>query len=124
MIRKLTIAACLLSSMTASAGMWGPTSHSRANCVNNESITWWSGHPYTWRVTSEHYNIHGIDTHKIDTGYTKTWRQAAVHWNEAPLNQHTWIVNGAYYMRYFATTDVLTGTESVNDCSIYDGWWD
>ena len=46
---------CSIGSI-ANAGINGTTAHSRANCVNNESITWWLGHSYNWRVVRYAFN--------------------------------------------------------------------
>jgi len=43
-------------SINAYAGHDRTTVHSRANCLKNESITWWYLHPYDWRVVSYHSN--------------------------------------------------------------------
>ncbi|WP_157698153.1 hypothetical protein [Legionella clemsonensis] len=45
---KITACALLSATVTAHAGINATTAHSRANCVNNESITWWLGHSYDW----------------------------------------------------------------------------
>lgn len=107
----------------ANAGLLATTVHSRANCVNNESITWWLGHAYDWRVVSFHNNIYG-GYHSIDTGYAVTWRQAAVHWGEAPLNDHRWAVSGFHYLSDYGNGKVPFDSTAVGDCSIYNGWWD
>lgn len=41
-IEKLTGCALLAITISAHAGLWSTTIHSRANCFNNESITWWA----------------------------------------------------------------------------------
>jgi hypothetical protein len=58
---KIIVSALLfgLQINIAHAGLAATTVHSRANCSNNESITWWLGHPYDWRVVSIHTNIYG-----------------------------------------------------------------
>lgn len=49
---KIIIPALLIGLQinVANAGLAATTVHSRANCINNESITWWLGHAYDWRV--------------------------------------------------------------------------
>jgi len=47
--QKLTVCAALVISAHAHSGLDWTTVHSRANCLNNESITWWYLHPYAWR---------------------------------------------------------------------------
>ncbi|MGM9454658.1 hypothetical protein ACTAZI_15120 [Legionella bozemanae] len=58
---KIIIPALLIGLQinVANAGLAVTTVHSRANCINNESITWWLGHAYDWRVLSAHVNIYG-----------------------------------------------------------------
>lgn len=110
-------------SLNLHAGLVSTTVHSRANCHNNESITWWLGHPYDWRVVSVHTDIYG-GGHTIDTGYEYTWRQAAVHWGEAPHGDHRWVVSGYHYLKQYGTGKVPFDTTTTGDCSIYNGWWD
>ena len=59
----------LMVSLVSHAGLYKTTIHSRANCLNNESITWWNGNPYSWRVVSIHTHTPTNQTHLIDTGY-------------------------------------------------------
>ena len=117
---KMTACALMVASLSANAGLWGTTAHSRANCVNNESITWYAGHSFNWRVVSFH-NING-GYHYIDTGMGYTWRQAAVHWNESyPGGKY--FVSGFHYYEDRGR-QVLDVNTTASDCSIYDGWWD
>jgi hypothetical protein len=113
----------LLFSFKLYSGTTATTVHSRANCYNNESITWWLFHPYNWKVVSIHISIYG-DSHLVDTGFSYTWRQAAVHWGEAPLGDHRWVVNGYHYLIDYGNGRVPFDTTNVKDCNIYNGWWD
>jgi hypothetical protein len=128
-MRKLKVCiyiSCLTGSLSCNAGLIATTVHSRANCSNNESITWWLGHPYDWRVVSIHTNIYG-GSHDIDTGYAYTWRQAAVHWGEAPMKEppdRRWYVNGYHYLESYGKGKVPFDTTYARDCDIYNGWWD
>lgn len=97
----LALSGMLITSVTF-AGVWATTAHSRANCINNESITWWLGHAYDWRVVSIHNENITKTAHHIDTGYAVTWRQAAVHWNEAPLGFKNWSVSGHHFLSDYA----------------------
>ena len=105
------------------AGLHGLTAHSRANCGNNESITWQANGNFYSRIISYHNYDHEQKCF-IDTGKVFTWRNAAVHWGEAPN-----IINGkwavfAYHILYSTNGMPYTWTVTdVNDCSIYDGWW-
>ena len=125
-IKTIPILCCtlpLILSMNAYAGIMAPTAHSRANCGNNESITWHLGHSYWYRVISFHYPIKGKNiNHVEDTGKAFTWRSAAVHWGESfPGGQY--FVQGFHYYYPWGEErlDVMT---SASDCNIYDGWWD
>jgi len=96
---------------------------------NNESITWNARHSYFWRVVSFHhynYNRPNDGYHKIDTGMSETWRQAAVHWNEAPpgATNSTYLVVGFHYYLDNDGRERLDCITDARDCSIYDGWWD
>lgn len=123
-MKKLLIVILLTTCFTMSyAGFNGRTQHSRANCVNNETITWDATRNWTLFTRSYHYHG-GFMQHVVEVGWDSTWRSAAVHWNEAyPGNG--WNVTGEHWM----TTSVpnqptLIEMTYVDDCSIYDGWWD
>lgn len=122
-INSAIVAASIITACNANAGVTATTANSRANCINNESVTWWLGHPYNWRVVSTHSNIYG-GGHLIDTGYSNTWRQAAIHWNEAPLDDHRWYVAGYHYLAEYASGRTPFAITYAINCNIYDGWWD
>lgn len=124
-ISKITACALISMAVSAHAGFWGTTTHSRANCFNNESITWYANHAFDWRVVSFHnYNFNNPNSgyHYIDTGMSYTWRQAAVHWNESAPGG-TYFVSGFHYYLDRGRQILDTNTQA-SDCSIYDGWWD
>lgn len=124
-VGRLTACALLCSTITAHAGFWSTTAHSRANCFNNESITWNGAHSYYWRVISFHnYDLNNPNKgyHMIDTGMSYTWRQAAVHWNESPPGGK-YFVSGFHYFLDRGREILDTNTQA-SDCSIYNGWWD
>ncbi len=117
--------AILSASSLSHAGLVATTAHSRANCVNNESITWWLGHSFNWRVASTHYASNGGYQHVVDTGFEYTWRSAAVHWGEAyPGNSYRWQVTGYHFIDTYGNGRVPFDITYATDCSIYDGWWD
>jgi hypothetical protein len=106
----------------ASAGMNGYTNHSRANCTNNESISWdWTN--YWWLMTrSDHYSLYSDQLkHIVQTERELTWRSAAVHWGEGGQG---WKVHGFHWRHYTDGTYHLEAEEWITDCSIYNGWWD
>lgn len=106
------------------AGFNGFTVHSRANCANNESISWdWT---HEWRLVtySEHY-YKGKLVHTLIDPDRWTRRSAAVHWGESfDLINKPYVVIGTHWRHYTDNTFHIEGRESVNDCSLYDGWWD
>lgn len=109
----------------ASAGVWATTIHSRANCFNNESITWWANNPNWWHVISVHHhdgNNPGAGRHIVDTGMGYTWRQAAVHWNESPPGGRYFVVGFHYYI--VNGQEYLDNNTRADGCSLYNGWWD
>jgi hypothetical protein len=110
----------LLSACLAHAGLDSTTVHSRANCLNNESITWWYLHPYNWRVVSMHHHIQYGEMHSIDTGYDYTWRQHAIHWGE-PIASGKWEVWGYHYLKGYHDRTPFDSTYA-DDCRIIDGW--
>lgn len=116
---KITGCALLAVSITGEAGLYRTTVHSRANCLNNESITWWAGHRATWRVVSIHKHVPTNQMHLIDTGYHYNDRVAAVHWGEGVHGG--FVVWGYHYLEgwnggmYFADTYAET-------CNIIEGW--
>jgi hypothetical protein len=119
---KIIVSALLLGLQVNSvnAGLDWTTVHSRANCLNNESITWWYLHPFNWRVVSIHRHTTGLDTHHIDTGWWYDWRVAAIHWGE-PLASGKWEVSGYHYYDGYST-NVPMATTWADDCQIIDGW--
>ena len=55
--------------------------HSRANCVNNESISW-DGQHYWFLATESWHYFKGKLQHLVGSGWENTWRSAGVHWGE------------------------------------------
>jgi hypothetical protein len=107
-----------ISSPTFS-GFHGLTHHSRANCANNETISWHLGHNYWFFVVSRHRK--GREDHQVVQDWTLTWRGAAVHWGEG---RGGWSVEGQHWMKDNYGRPVEVINEFITDCSIYDGWWD
>lgn len=104
------------------AGFKEFTMHSRANCANNESISWHWRHRYTLWTSSVHVDANsGIAQHTVIANWDNTWRSAAVHWGEG---RGGWGVWGHHWIRNDHNQAVKLQEEYVTDCSIYDGWWD
>lgn len=104
-----------------SAAFNGFSMHSRANCINNESISWdWTAYR-TLATESWHY-YNGQLVHLVGSGWEYTWRSAGVHWGEGTGG---WRVIGVHHIwDPGAPEDRLLGYTNVDDCSIYNGWWD
>ena len=107
---------------TSLASFTGLSHHSRANCSNNESITWdWTQSHWSW-VNSDHYNQRtGALVHLMFSNWYYSWRNAEVHWGEG---RGGWLVKGDHWMHDAKNNPVRVADEVVTDCSIYDGWWE
>ncbi len=117
---KILSCALLALSVNANAGLDWTTVHSRANCLNNESITWWYLHPYNWRVVSRHHHHKSREDHYMDTGFAYTWRQHAIHWGE-PIPDGKWSVKGFHYLVDYSEVTPFDFTYA-DDCDIIEGW--
>jgi hypothetical protein len=120
MLKISSIILMLLLSNNLYAGINGLTHHSRANCVNNETVSW---------DLTEYHELYVVSAHIKDNKFehwsivepSKTWRAAAVHWGEG---KGGWVVEGTHYEKNLDGQYILAQFERVMDCSIYDGWWD
>lgn len=129
-MKKVFMSLCLLGvSFVSHAGVAATTAHSRANCGGfNESITWYLGHYFDWRVESHHFLSikHTTPAHVINTGKMHTWRAAAYHPNEAYSSRgDSWYVAG-YHFWYPSNSkkERLDTTTMAVDCGLDSGWWD
>jgi hypothetical protein len=126
---KMTTCSLLCLSLNAHAGFGVTTAASRANCMNNESITWNSKQSYKWKTISIHQHVNKKKdkywNHIVDTGWDYTWRSAAVHWGESPdVGQYKWDVFGYHFFIDYADGRWPFAEKYSRDCSLYDGWWD
>ena len=117
----------ILLSINGHCGRNGPTHHSRANCVNNESISWDYLNPHNYAVVSFHTKNYLLpeperETHRLDTGWAFTHRQAAVCWGEAPTKYNYYLVNG-YHWEIVDKKAKLRKNTLTSDCSISEGWF-
>jgi len=102
-----------ISSITVAAPSYaGLVWFSRANCGNNESISWdWPGNSRWLWTNSLHYK-NGRWEEPIRTGWEWTWRSAAVHWGEGfergyfvTGNHFEWLPGyGEHYFGHTETT--------------------
>jgi|SRR6476646_7293243 len=121
-LKKLLLG-IIIASLSAQtfSGVRGLTIHSRANCANNESISWELGRS-RWLLTVSDHLHNGKKQHSLISGWENTWRSANVHWGEA-APKSGWFVQAGHYQKINGH-DYLIGYTIANDCNIYDGWWD
>lgn len=122
-MKKVIITLIALGVMgSAHAAFNGVSHHSRANCANNESISWdWTKNWWFW-VNSQHIDARtGSVIHILVSQWQFTWRNAMVHWGEG---RGGWRVYGIHWMIDVRGNPIEMAREDVYDCSIYDGWWD
>lgn len=62
--------------------------------------------------------------HRLQTGWDVTRRSAAVHWGEGNTPSGYYLVQGWHWEGINGVGEVLRATTSVDNCSIYDGWWE
>ncbi len=119
----------LTSSLNVNAGINAVTYGSRANCLHNDSATWWLGHPNYYRLMSWHYPKHNsnYNSHFIDEGLSYTDIKKNIHYYEGNKlwPEGTWRVE-TYHYEYNPALGIETCTVLTNayDCSQYDGWSD
>ena len=123
MVKKIITLLSIFYFSLANAGINNLTAHSRANCINNESITWQLGKRWVLRTVSEHYKNKGL-AHTIDTHWDRTRRSAAVCWLEGKLSGD-WHVIGKHYIIYDDKPNkiILFDETETNNCNIVEGWW-
>ena len=116
---KIAGLSLLAITINCHSGINKTTVHSRANCLNNESITWWLGHPYLWRVVSVHKSPWG-SMHEDSAGYDYNDRVAVVHWLEG-LVSDPWQVWGYHYFYDYSQYIPFDSTYAT-DCQFIEGW--
>ena len=121
-MKKIIIAVLVFSlSNISHVGIHSLTIHSRANCGNNESITWHKGHSYYLLTVADHLYWNNY-IHSIGTGWEYTWRSAAIHWGEGNGPSHWHVQAGHYIKDCEDCAPRLIGFTATDNCDIYDGW--
>lgn len=88
---------------------------SRANCINNESITWdWPGTNY-WLWTSSYHQKNGVWDSGASTGWVNSFRAAAVHWNEGYSGGWNVVGDHWQWVAWFGTWKM--GRTYATDCN-------
>ncbi len=109
---------------TANAAFNGLTHHSRASCVNNETISWDATKSWELRTWSNHIHVKDgviVENHTVVDDWRNTKRSAALHWGEGVGK---WSVYGQHWMKDTQGRPFKKQEEIVFDCDIYDGWWE
>lgn len=106
-VRRAALCVALLGLTLSPVANADLTAFSRANCVNNESISWHAFAPEHLWTSSNHYYF-GLWQHCLDSqgrncvsgsnfAASLTWRAAAVHWLEGPPGATVWFVTGKHW---------------------------
>ncbi len=133
-MKKCLLFFALFYSTVSIAGWTRLTHHSRANCANNESISWHFGESYTsLYVKSVHRDVtaQGFVHVKCGTSDDKgrckyrenASREAAICWGEAPFPEfEIWDVEGLHSWSQEKTGDSGIIKTKANDCNTGEGW--
>lgn len=111
------------------AGAFNLTHASRANCGNNESISWDLRTPHDLAASSVHYHVQGNfngwsnrPRHTVATGAMyNVHRAAAVHWGESAPYSNQWYVQGHHWNRINRNL-VVYRPSAAKDCNLSAGW--
>jgi hypothetical protein len=125
MKKHILLMSLLLAANLSHAAVNGLSIHSRANCVNNESISWDWTKPRHFQTVSEHWRSDNggnpwVRQHTIETKSEVGRRSAAVHYGESVSG---WMVTGIHKIIDDTTKKTKTYYTKAYDCNIYDGWW-
>lgn len=88
---------------------WNMSMFSRANCINNESISWETSGASYWRLytSSTQVNLDDFTQVYVTAGPAVTWRSAAVSWFAA--GEGFWQVSGHHQIQPAPKTDENEG---------------
>lgn len=123
----------ILFSSNLYAGVNGLTHASRANCVNNESISWdgrglaFPQYRNDLAVTSQHYPLATYGSifsphHLVATGpQFGKWRVAAIHWGEGVHGFPEHVVQGHHWWQINPRRTIYTRTWAT-DCNLGQGF--
>jgi hypothetical protein len=120
MKKHIIVMSLLLAANLSHAAVNGLSIHSRANCVNNESISWDWTKPRLFQTKSTHWTRDGKKSHEILTKSEVGRRSAAVHYGESVSG---WVVDGVHDITDQDTKKIKTYITRAEGCNIYDGWW-
>lgn len=84
---------------------WNMSMFSRANCINNESISWEVLGNYYWNLFTESYqtNVDTLQVLYVSDGPSNTFRSAAISWFGAGTS--FWQVEGTHWIEPDSRTD-------------------
>ena len=114
-VARVTAACAISLAQDASAGL---TFFSRANCVNNESISWdWPGNNYWLWTYGYHFDYYrGAWEPTLATGWEYTYRSAAIHWGEGFRGGY--YVVGDHYMWISGYGTLYMGRSQTDNCNL------
>ncbi|MGE8691631.1 MAG: hypothetical protein ACN6PJ_31110 [Achromobacter sp.] len=94
---------------TTEVPVWHMSMFSRANCINNESISWDTSGASYWNLYTQSYqtNLDDFSEVFISAGSEVTWRSAAVAWFAA--GEGFWQVEGYHLIQPAPRTDPNEG---------------
>ncbi|QYF95561.1 hypothetical protein KY495_10655 [Massilia sp. PAMC28688] len=118
----LVLAAAAMSA--ASKAQAGLVWFSRANCINNESISWdWPGKVYRLHTSSHHWNSRTGWEKPIHTGWESSNHSGAIHWGEGLKGGY--YVIGVHHSWNSHYGEIFLGYTPATHCSIgffFPGW--
>lgn len=115
-LKKLVLCTLLGSSFLAAVPSHaGLVWFSRANCINNESITWdWPGLNY-WLWTNSYHQKNGVWGSGASTGWLYSFRAAAVHWGEGASGGYSVVGDHWRSIPYYGTQKL--GRTTATNCN-------
>ncbi|RZI43715.1 hypothetical protein EGT07_08070 [Herbaspirillum sp. HC18] len=115
-LKKLVVCALLGSSfLYAAPSQAGLVWFSRANCINNESITWdWPGTTY-WLWTNSYHQKNGVWDSGASTGWLNGFWAGAIHGGEGFSGGYYVVGDHWRWISYYGTQ--LLGRTYATDCN-------
>jgi len=109
-----------MGSSSVMAGATQLTHNSRANCGNNESISWDASTKRNLSVSSYHAKP-GVDHYATTGGFLNGVRRAgAVHWGTHDAGNN-WYVRGTHWEKLSNRT--TRASTYATGCNISEGWY-
>ena len=96
--------------------------------MTNETITWDYTQAHRLAVVAFHIadyrnQVGQYEKHRLETFWDTTRRSAAIHWTEGNTPAGYYLVQG-FHWEFKDNNTILRANTSVENCSLYNGWWD